>query len=607
MKKLLIILSLIIIIPVVGLIAAVYFVDINNYKPQIEKLIAKYAKVDTKINGDMKIGLSLKPSIEISDVSVSNQESKDLIANIGAALVQFSIKPLFAKEFVVDNVQTDNTKIYYSKTDYVQINNLDVSMESYDSPIVLDIDTDVSGTNIRAKGTISSFKYLNENKFDKLEADLKIQALGYTVDYKGNITDLQSALKATGKYTATYKSNQISGDIYVSLANKLPYIKLSADSQKINISDFSNTKSASAAGMLISGANASTLVKNTAIPYDYLKMADVDATLKIKQLILNNDISLTDFNPQISLKNGVLKINLNNTGAGDGKISATLDANANNQNASLNLKGTDVILQKFYKPFAVANGSQIYIKNGGKSNFLANIKTMGKDTNSYIANANGQVIFLADSSVLRVAGLDKLRGNIIVQILEQLKIKISGDDLNLKCAVVRGDIANGKATYPKGIVFDAKDFYLVADGTTNFNNDKINLTLQPFSGKITDANISSILGSLLKIKGTFSNPQVGVNTEQTAGAVVGAIATGGIYNVSDMMLSADASPCFTALQGTQYASYFPQEKGIKTSVSNQYNNTKDAVKNVGKNIKNLGTETKNQLGGMLKGFIGKND
>ena len=101
MKKFFIILGIIIFLPIVCVILAAMFFDINSYKPQVEKMVAKYAKVDAKINGDMKIGLSFKPSIEIDDVDISNQETKDPIAKIGAALVQFSIKPLFAKEIVL--------------------------------------------------------------------------------------------------------------------------------------------------------------------------------------------------------------------------------------------------------------------------------------------------------------------------------------------------------------------------------------------------------------------------------------------------------------------------------------------------------------------------
>ena len=63
MKKFLIILFVIILVPVLGLITFLKFADFNNYKPQIEAMALKYANMIVKINGDLKIGVSLKPSI----------------------------------------------------------------------------------------------------------------------------------------------------------------------------------------------------------------------------------------------------------------------------------------------------------------------------------------------------------------------------------------------------------------------------------------------------------------------------------------------------------------------------------------------------------------
>lgn len=615
MKKFLTILSIIIFLPIACAVLAVTIFDINQYKPQVEKLVAKYAKVDAKINGDMKIGLSFKPSIEVDNVEISNQETKNPIAWIGAALVQFSIKPLLAKEIVVDTVQTEHTKIYYTPTEYAEINNLDVSMEAYNAPIKIELDTDVSGVNIVASGTLSSLKSIAESGYNEVEADLNIKALGYNVKYDGKIYDIQSALKAQGLYKVTYKNNTVSGSVKFDSSKKVPYVNLVAESKNLNLEDFTQTQQASKGGV-VSVANADTLITNTDIPYEYLKMVNADVILKIQQMIINQDMLLKDVNSQISLKDGVLKVNFKNIGAGDGKISGTVDTDANKKTAAVNLVGSDIILQDFYKPFSLPSNKALYIKEGGKTNFSINLKTSGKDTKDYIANSKGEVIAFTDSSVMKISSLEKLRGNIIVQILDSLKINVSNNDLKLRCAVVRGDVTNGEVIYPKGIAFDAKDFYLVADGKMNFNNETINLSLQPFSGKIKDTSISALLGSLLKIKGTFSNPKISINQTQTATAVVGAIATGGMYNVGDMVLSGDGNPCRTALKGTAYAEYFPENKSIKNSVSNQYNNTKDAIKGVGKQVKNIGKGIKNSgsdaadnlkkgIGGLLNNLSGK--
>ena len=368
MKKFFIILGIIIFLPIICVILAATFLDINSYKPEVEKLVAKYAKVDAKINGDMKIGLSFKPSIEINDVDISNQEDKSPIAQIGAALVEFSIKPLFAKEIVVNTVQTDNTKIYYSPTEYAEINNLDVSMDAYDSPINIDLDTDVSGVNIKAVGTLSSLKKITESNYNEVEADLKVSAMGYVINYKGKVYDLQSAVKADGKYTVEYKKNKINGNVYVDLAPKTPYLKLTANSQSINLQDFTDQKQASS-NKIISSANASTIVANTPIPYDYLKMVDADIDLKIKQLIIDSAMMLKDINAQINLKNGVFKANFKNIGAGNGNISGTVNTDANQKTTSVNLKGNNIILQQFYTPFSQNSNPTLFIKEGGKTNF----------------------------------------------------------------------------------------------------------------------------------------------------------------------------------------------------------------------------------------------
>ena len=80
----------------VAIIAFVKLFDFNDYKPQIEKLVRKYADVDIKINGDLAVALSLKPTIEINDVTVALPDGQKL-ANIGNALVQFSVMPLSCK------------------------------------------------------------------------------------------------------------------------------------------------------------------------------------------------------------------------------------------------------------------------------------------------------------------------------------------------------------------------------------------------------------------------------------------------------------------------------------------------------------------------------
>lgn len=716
MKKFLKVLVVILLLPVIifgGAIGFLKFADFNKYKPQIEELVMKYAQTKIEIKGDLDIGISLKPSIELNNVTVyvpQNNEQK--LAEVGNALVQISIIPLFHKEIVVDTLQTDNTTIFYSESDNLLINNLSVDMDDYDSPINLNIETTVAGININAEGKISSLKKLKQSSFNNVNVNIGITFMGYLLYYDGSVNDLKDKINASGSYELSYKNTTLSGNIEVDLSDEIPNIKADVNSNLINISDFIETKTANnnwfiksasaeefiagtnipynyikmanvkadfdikkvvidsknniqniqgkadikdgvakitinnaqakslkikgsasldspksrpyiklnvkgdtinieeltgskinktaSLDWLIGNAYASTLLANTTIPYNYLKIVNADVSIDIKTININKDMAVKDVLTYVNLKNGLLKTNIQSLKAGNGSFTGTINVNASDKTALADLKGKDIILQDLYKPYAQADNQTLYIKSGGKVNLLINVTTSGKDTDQYLSNLSGQIITFMDNSVVKVKSLERLKGNIIMQILENLKINVTKNDMNLSCAVVRTDIKSGSMNFPKGIALDAKDFYLVANGKVNLSDEKINLEIQPFSGKITDTNISSIIGGLLKIKGTISQPKIALNQEATAKNVIAAIASGGTYNLGDMMLSADPSPCRTALAGTEYAEYFKNKAPVRNAISGGYTSTKDSIKNVGKELKNQAKDLKKSIKGLFK-------
>lgn len=603
MKKFLIVLAIIIFVPLIGLITFLKLANFNNYKPQIEALALKYANMIVKINGDLKIGVSLKPSIELNDVSVAQAENNQPVAQIGQAQVQFSLLPLLKKEIVVNTVKTSDTNVFYSDKDSVEIKNLAVGMDSFDSPITMSFDTVVSGIQITGEGKTSSFKSIQDSEYNDVDAALQVNALGYTLNYEGGVKGISKGLTSDGAYEINYKSNKINGNVSADLTGETSYLKLNAASDNLNVYEFSETKT-SENNWLISEAKANELIKNTPIPYDVLKSVNADVNIDLKTVNITPDMALTDILTDLTLKNGVFKADIKNISGGDGVIKGSASLNANAKNMAVNLNGSNIVLQKLNKDFANSGNEVLYVKSGGKTDFNIKLNTSGADTDQYLANMDGQVVAIIDPSVMNVKSLERLQGNIIVQIFNNLKLNIVNKDMNLNCAVVRSDIKKGVAEFPKGIAFDANDFYVVADGSVNLYNEKIDLDLQPFSGRITDTNVSSVLGSLLSISGTMSNPSVGINKTQTAKAVVGIIATGGLYNAGDMLLSADSSPCHTALQGTSYASHFKAAKGgVKNDASKTYSDTKDAVKKSLTDTKETVKDLGNQAGNLLKGLV----
>ena len=150
--------------------------------------------------------------------------------------------------------------------------------------------------------------------------------------------------------------------------------------------------------------------------------------------------------------------------------------------------------------------------------------------------------------------------------------------MDMNCAVVRADIKNGVADFPKGIAFSSKPLNVVSNGKLNLKNDALDFTVRPYSGQIIDANLAQALSSFIKIKGTVESPKIVLDDQQAIKALVGVAATGGTsYLGSQLLLDADPSPCYTALKGTSYQSRFPAPEGMDKVSQDIYQGANDAV------------------------------
>ena len=450
-------------------------------------------------------------------------------------------------------------------------------------------------------GTTTPYSYLQQ-----VNADISLKLKKVIVDKDIALDNVVSDISLkNGKLKVDIKrvetmNMKINGNISLDSPKILPYVKLNIQSNALNLQKLISLTAPKKIGFLnmnwlVGNAYAASFMPKTEIPYRYLQLVNGNMKLDLQKIIVAPDVVLSDVQADFALQNGFFKANINNVTVGKGKISGTMSVDAKNQNAKANIKGTNIVLQNLYPAWSRADNKELYIKEGGLINALMNIETKGRHSDDYLKNLNGQILLLADKSVLHVKSLARLQGNIIVQILQNLKFNVSKNKMFLKCAVVRSDIQNGRMNFPKGIVLDATDLYFVANGHINLSSEKINLAIQSFSGKISGISISSVLGAFLEIKGTIAHPQLSINKDTTAKSVIGAVATGGIYNVGDMMLSADHAPCHTALEGTIYADHFKADNSVRNSVSQGYNNTQETVKDVVKGISKGTKKLKNNF------------
>jgi hypothetical protein len=124
----------------------------------------------------------------------------------------------------------------------------------------------------------------------------------------------------------------------------------------------------------------------------------------------------------------------------------------------------------------------------------------------------------------------------------------SDPSTDLKCAVVRLPVRNGIATSQRTIAFETTKVNMVVSGTINLGTEALDLAIRPTVKEALGIGAAN-LAELVRVSGTLSRPEIGIDTAASAKAALsvgGAIATGGISLLAESLFSkgsADRTPC----------------------------------------------------------------
>lgn len=532
-----------------------------------------------------------------------------------------------AKEVVIENglVNFDDQKSG-SNTNVI-INGLNMSIPSVNDPINASFDIVYNGDNINGKTELGSIADLIENN-KPYPLILNGSAYGLNLDISGSVVDPMGDIRyafntniynPAGNFDApetTFKAliegdvkkvdatihllnivnNIITGKVSADISGKIPYVNANLKSDKLNLLSLAQNKPMVfnlPNFNLISVANAANFVPATAIPYKDLKGINAKAEIQIGDLILAEGMEAKNVMMKADLNAGLLNVNPLHLDFGGGEIDAVLAVNANNQTMSINAISKNILLQNLHKEFAVMSQSDFGIVSGGSTDLNISVTGDGATYRQMVESLKGQVIVIVNKSVVQTGSLNFMAGNFLTEILNVVNFKSkSTKELDLNCAVVRADLSNGRAVFPKGIAISSSQLSLVSDGSLNLINDKLDFSIHPFSGKVVDTNVAQTLTSFFKVRGTVQDPKIVLDDKEAFRAFVGIAATGGTaYLGSKLLLEPDQSPCYTALLNTQYQNKFPKPSGVAAVPQEVYQDTTktietdvDALKNSAKDF-----------------------
>lgn len=595
----------------------------------VDKLILENPEIylETSAGGDKNwMFVTTKSNTPKNEANTNNEttETKDATPLLAAGLV--------AKQVELSNGVVSYYDAKTGKTTLAEIKKIGLQIPSQNELLTLSVDALLDGQEFEAEAKIDNLaSVLNEGK---LSFDADIAAMGVEAELRGAMEDALTSPRyalegniynPAGNFDApettlemqtdgtvdfadiviknlNVATNMIKGNVHVDWSQKIPFVHADLNTQVFDVNSLGNNSAVAwVVPSIISEAQALEMVPNDNVPYEYLGLINGELNLQAGKVILADDFVLSDVKLDAKLQNKVLDIKKFDMDVGGGNIAATGMINAASQTMKVNLVSNNLKLQDLHQSFASGQNGSLQILVGGNLDLFANLTTKGTTYRKLSENLDGQVIAILDKSEIKTGKLDWLTDNIFSNILQALKIDTSKNtNMNVNCAVVRSDIKAGKANFPNGIVFDGSKLRIMSTGNINLLNDKIDFTIEPSLNKLVDGNITQALASFVKVEGTLENPKIGIDQDAAITTIVGAVASGGAYLGSELLLTGDDSPCYTALQGTQFASRFPKPNGVVAKTKDVYQETNEEAKEAVKDLKNMAKGWLDSLADSLK-------
>ena len=231
---------------------------------------------------------------------------------------------------------------------------------------------------------------------------------------------------------------------------------------------------------------------------------DADVKFSAKQIIHSDKLPLDNLDTHITMSNGVLSLTPLNFGVAGGRIAIELkiDGSGNPAKANMKMSARGLRLKEMFPKIESMRASL------GQMNGDAKVSAAGNSFAALAAGANGELKALISQGtvsefIMEAIGLNA--GRVVVN-------KLFGDkQVKLNCLAADFDIKQGVMA-PQIFVLDTEDAIVEVDGNISLARETLDLDIRPRSKGLRLFS----LRSPLYVKGTFKNPDVGVNKTAVA-------------------------------------------------------------------------------------------
>ena len=316
-----------------------------------------------------------------------------------------------------------------------------------------------------------------------------------------------------GNFTGTVGKSDLGGVLAVDLGTKRPTLKGKLQSKVLDIADL---------GGLIGEKPGEPDPKPTGkmlpsepVNLEKLRRVDADVTLTATKFRNADKLPLDNLNMRILLVDGVMKADPADFGVAGGKVTSRVavdsrkdkellvDINSSFQALHINklVPKTDILDQSF-----------------GAVDGKVQLKGRGNSAAAVLGTSNGRIDLVSrggemSNLMAEFAGLDGA---------EIIKFFVGGDkNIQLRCGIAAFNVKDGVMA-SEAFVIDTDDTYIGGEGTISLRDESMDMKLTPLP---KDVSILSLRGPL-RVRGTFADPEFGVEKRSLARRVGAAVLLG---------------------------------------------------------------------------------
>ena len=272
------------------------------------------------------------------------------------------------------------------------------------------------------------------------------------------------------------------------------------------------------------------------LPFDSLRNTSASGQVTIGRLLLADGQQLGNVRVEFTLRDGKLDVPVlqfaTYGGSFAGKLAVDVTRPQGGPAVNLVLDGHQLDLAALL----AAGGVKREVR-GGKTEIAIDLAMRGDSPHKWMASANGRVRAVVGSASLVNSKLDPgVSFDQIAQVVNPFRTVDGATEL--RCAVVRLPLSSGVAQIDRSIAVETRELEVSASGTLDFRNETLDLSIKPRVRQGIPINIPQI-AELVRFRGPFASPTVGVDAMASAATIAragAAVGTGGLSVLGEALL-----------------------------------------------------------------------